>query len=93
MIIQPLQTLRSLLNTQPDLVSISSLKAVQGTLDSLLSRSGFQDAALVITKGSPLSDWKLGSLVNVQEQYNIERLRPHYKSFHMKPLFIMTNEH
>ena len=31
-------------------------------------------------------------LVNVKEQYNIERLRPHYKSFEMKPLFIMTSE-
>ncbi len=31
-------------------------------------------------------------IVNVKEQYNIERLRPHYKSFEMKPLFIMTSE-
>ena len=30
--------------------------------------------------------------VNVEQQYNIERLRPHYKSFEMKPLFIMTSE-
>jgi 6-phosphofructokinase 1 len=30
--------------------------------------------------------------VNVQEHYNTERLRPHYKSFEMKPLFIMTSE-
>src|ERR1700690_215910 len=30
--------------------------------------------------------------VNLKEHYNIERLRPHYKSFEMKPLFIMTSE-
>ncbi len=31
-------------------------------------------------------------VVNVREQYNVDRLRPHYKSFEMKPLFIMTSE-
>jgi 6-phosphofructokinase 1 len=31
-------------------------------------------------------------LVNVKEHYNTERLRPHYTSFEMKPLFIMTSE-
>jgi len=31
-------------------------------------------------------------IVNVKELYNTERLRPHYKSFEMKPLFIMTGE-
>ncbi len=31
-------------------------------------------------------------VVNVKEQYNAERLRPHYKSFEMKPLFIMTSD-
>lgn len=31
-------------------------------------------------------------VVNVEKFYNIERLRPHYKSFEMKPLFIMTSE-
>ncbi|MFQ5630993.1 MAG: 6-phosphofructokinase [bacterium] len=30
--------------------------------------------------------------VNVKEHYNTERLRPYYKSFSMKPLFIMTSE-
>jgi 6-phosphofructokinase len=30
-------------------------------------------------------------IVNVNEHYNIERLMPHYKSFEMKPLFLMTN--
>ena len=31
-------------------------------------------------------------VVNVKEHYNLDRLRPHYKSFEMKPLFIMTSE-
>ncbi len=31
-------------------------------------------------------------VVNVKEHYNTERLRPFYKSFEMKPLFIMTSE-
>ncbi len=31
-------------------------------------------------------------VVNVKEHYNIERLRPFYHSFEMKPLFIMTSE-
>ncbi|HMR63985.1 MAG TPA: 6-phosphofructokinase [Anaerolineae bacterium] len=31
-------------------------------------------------------------LVNVRKYYNTERLRPHYKSFEMQPLFIMTSE-
>ena len=30
--------------------------------------------------------------VNVGQHYNTERLRPFYKSFEMKPLFIMTSE-
>jgi 6-phosphofructokinase 1 len=31
-------------------------------------------------------------LVNVREHYNTERLRPEYKSFLMKPLFLVTSE-
>ncbi|RPI87748.1 MAG: phosphofructokinase [Chloroflexi bacterium] len=31
-------------------------------------------------------------LVDVKKFYNIERLRPRYESFEMKPLFIMTSE-
>ena len=31
-------------------------------------------------------------VVNIKEQYNTERLRPRYKSFEMKPLFIMTSD-
>ena len=31
-------------------------------------------------------------IVNVKEHYNTERLRPHYKSFEKKPLFILSSE-
>jgi 6-phosphofructokinase 1 len=31
-------------------------------------------------------------VVNVKENYNTARLRPHFSSFEMKPLFIMTSE-
>jgi 6-phosphofructokinase 1 len=31
-------------------------------------------------------------VVNVKEHYSVDRLRPLYKSFEMKPLFIMTSE-
>ncbi len=31
-------------------------------------------------------------VVNVKEFYNTERLRPYYRSFEMKPIFIMGNE-
>jgi len=31
-------------------------------------------------------------VVNVARYYNTERLRPHYHSFEMNPLFIMTSE-
>jgi len=31
-------------------------------------------------------------VVNIKEHYSTERLRPHYASFEMRPLFIMTSE-
>jgi ATP-dependent phosphofructokinase / diphosphate-dependent phosphofructokinase len=31
-------------------------------------------------------------LVNVKEHYSTERYRPHYRSFEMKPLFLVTSE-
>jgi len=31
-------------------------------------------------------------VVQINKHYNIDRLRPHYKRFAMKPLFIMTSE-
>src|SRR6266498_1439076 len=31
-------------------------------------------------------------VVNVKEHYDVERFRPHYRSFEMKPLFLVTSE-
>lgn len=31
-------------------------------------------------------------IVNINKYYNVDRLRPYYKSFEMSPLFIMTSE-
>jgi len=31
-------------------------------------------------------------VVNIDKFYNIDRLRPHYKSFEMNPMFVMTSE-
>jgi 6-phosphofructokinase 1 len=30
--------------------------------------------------------------INIKEHYSLERLRPVFKSFEMKPLFLMTSE-
>ena len=51
---------------------------------------------LVVLKNGRYDNMPIGTvtstqkLVNVGEHYNVERLRPQYKSFEMKPLFIMT---
>jgi 6-phosphofructokinase 1 len=64
-------------------------------LDLLLRRV---HGRLVVLKNGRYDDMPIdcvtGSkkLVSVAEHYNTERLRPHYKSFHMKPLFIMISE-
>lgn len=53
---------------------------------------------LVVLKNGRYDDMPIDAVtaskkvVNVKEHYNTERLRPHYKSFEMKPLFIMTSE-
>lgn len=63
-------------------------------LDLLLRRV---HGRLVVLKNGRYDDMPIdcvtGSkkVVNVHDHYNIERLRPHYKSFHMKPTFIMTS--
>ena len=64
-------------------------------LDLLLRRI---HGRLVVLKNGRYDDMPIDcvtgtkKLVNVHDHYNIERLRPYYKSFHMKPLFIMTSE-
>jgi ATP-dependent phosphofructokinase / diphosphate-dependent phosphofructokinase len=60
------------------------LERVHGRL-VVLRHGRYDDMPIECVTGSK-------KLVNVRDQYNVERLRPHYKSFHMKPLFIMTSE-
>jgi 6-phosphofructokinase len=64
-------------------------------LDLLLKN---EHGRLVVLKNGCYDNVPIGTVtatkkvVNVKEHYNIDRLRPHYKSFAMKPLFIMTSE-
>ena len=64
-------------------------------LDLLLNRI---HGRLVVLKNGRYDNMPIDAVtaskkvVNVKEQYNIDRLRPHYHSFEMKPLFIMTSE-
>jgi ATP-dependent phosphofructokinase / diphosphate-dependent phosphofructokinase len=53
---------------------------------------------LVVLKNGRYDDMPIDCLsgakkmVDVHEHYDVGRLRPYYKSFHMKPLFIMASE-
>jgi 6-phosphofructokinase 1 len=64
-------------------------------LDLLLRRV---HGRLVVLKNGRYDDMPIDcitgakKLVNVHDHYNVERLRPHYASFAMKPLFIMTSD-
>jgi 6-phosphofructokinase 1 len=60
------------------------LKNVHGRLVAL--RSGRYDNLPVDVVTSTKK------VVNVEKHYNTERLRPHYKSFEMQPLFFMTSD-
>lgn len=64
-------------------------------LDLLLSKV---HGRLVVLKNGRYDNMPIDAVtaskkvVNVKEHYNVNRLRPHYSSFEMKPLFIMTSE-
>ena len=58
------------------------LKGIHGRL-VVLRNGRYDNAPLDVVTSSK-------KLVDVQKHYNIERLRPHYKSFEFQPLFIMT---
>jgi 6-phosphofructokinase 1 len=60
------------------------LRRVHGRL-VVLKNGRYDDVPIDCIAGSK-------KLVNVAEHYNVNRLRPNFKSFHMKPLFIMTGE-
>lgn len=60
------------------------LKGIHGRL-VVLKNGRYDDVPVdVVTSTS--------KVVDVKKHYNTERLRPFYKSFEMKPLFIMTSE-
>jgi ATP-dependent phosphofructokinase / diphosphate-dependent phosphofructokinase len=60
------------------------LKGVHGRL-VVLKNGRYDNLPLDVVTSSK-------KLVNIQEHYNTDRLRPHYRSFEMKPLFLMTGE-
>ena len=60
------------------------LKGIHGRL-VVLKNGRYDDVPIDVISGSR-------KIVNVEKHYNVERLRPHYKSFEMQPLFIMTSE-
>jgi ATP-dependent phosphofructokinase / diphosphate-dependent phosphofructokinase len=61
------------------------LKRVHGRL-VVLKNGRYDNTSIDVVTASK-------KVVNVKEHYNLDRLRPHYKSFEMKPLFIMTSEY
>ncbi len=80
----------------PDAIdSIAPMAFGNLALDLLLSRV---HGRLVVLKNGRYDNMPVDAVtstkkvVNVKEHYNVERLRPHYSSFEMKPLFIMTSE-
>jgi 6-phosphofructokinase 1 len=80
----------------PDAIdSIAPMAYGNLALDLLLSKV---HGRLVVLKNGRYDNMPVDAVtatkkvVNVKEHYNIERLRPHYSSFEMKPLFIMTSE-
>ena len=60
------------------------LKGIHGRL-VVLKNGRYDNAPIDVVTNTKKS-------VNVEKYYNIDRLRPHYKSFEMQPLFIMTSE-
>jgi ATP-dependent phosphofructokinase / diphosphate-dependent phosphofructokinase len=80
----------------PDAIdSIAPMAYGNLALDLILSRV---HGRLVVLKNGRYDNMPLDvitatkKVVNVKEYYNTERLRPHYSSFEMKPLFLMTSE-
>ena len=61
------------------------LKGIHGRL--VVLRNGRYDNAPIDVVTST------NKVVDVKRYYNVDRLRPHYKSFEFQPLFIMTGNH
>jgi 6-phosphofructokinase 1 len=61
-----------------------AMKKVHGRL-VVLKNGRYDNMPLDVVSGTK-------KVVDIKTYYNCERLRPHYESFEMKPLFIMTSE-
>jgi len=61
-----------------------AMKKIHGRL-VVLKNGRYDDRPIDVITGTK-------KVVNIKEYYNCERLRPHYESFEMKPLFIMTTD-
>jgi 6-phosphofructokinase 1 len=80
----------------PDAID-SIVPMAYGNLALDLIQSGIHGRLVVLKNGRydnvPLDVvTSTKKLVDVNRFYDIDRLRPQYKSFEMKPLFIMTSE-
>ena len=81
----------------PDAVD-SIVPMAYGNLALDLILGGFH-GRLVVLKNGRYDDVPLDvvtstkKIVNVEKYYNIERLRPHYHRFEMKPMFLMAADH
>ena len=60
------------------------LKGIHGRL-VVLKNGRYDNVPIDVVTGK-------SKLVNIDKFYNTERLRPHYNSFEMNPMFIMTSE-
>ena len=60
------------------------LEGIHGRI-VVLKNGRYDDVPIDVVTGSK-------KVVNLDKYYNIERLRPYYKSFEMQPLLIMTSE-
>jgi 6-phosphofructokinase 1 len=60
------------------------LKGIHGRL-VVLKNGRYDNVPLDVVTSSK-------KLVNVKRHYDVERYRPHYRSFEMKPLFLVTSE-
>jgi len=61
------------------------LKGVHGRL-VVLKNGRYDNVPIDVVTGK-------SKVVNIEKFYNTERLRPHYNSFEMNPLFIMTSDY
>jgi 6-phosphofructokinase 1 len=61
-----------------------ALKGIHGRL-VVLRQGRYDNVPLEVVTASK-------KIVNVKEHYDVERYRPHYRSFEMKPLFLVTSE-